>query len=217
MAPQKTIALFGATGPTGKHIIEEALRQGYALSAYTRDAKKLEAFAGKVKIIVGDLQDRDAIAKCIQGVDAVISALGPNGAKVQGDRPIMHGLSNIISVMKQSSVRRLIQISTASYRHPKDGFDMKARALAFIFKVMARKAYDDIKSTGELIARSDLDWTLVRIPFLKDDPANGQVDVGAYGRIPFGMKLSRGNLARFLVDQVTDKAFLQAAPGIANS
>lgn len=216
MTTKKTIALFGATGPTGKYIIEEALKRGYTLSVYTRDAKKLEAFAGSVEIVVGDLQDRDAIAKCIQGVDAVISALGPNGAKVQTDRPIMHGLSNIISVMKQSSVRRLIQISTASYRDPKDGFDIKARALALMFKVIARTAYDDIKSTGELIANSDLDWTLVRIPFLKDDPANGQVDVGSYGRTKLGMRLSRGNLATFLVDQVTEKVFVRAAPGIAN-
>lgn len=217
MATQKTIALFGATGPTGKHIIEEALKQGYALSVYTRDAKKLEAFAGKVEIVVGDLQDRDAIAKCIQGADAVISALGPNGAKVQTDRPIMHGLSTITSVMKQSGVRRLIQISTASYRDPKDGFDLKARSLALMFKIIAHKAYDDIKSTGELIANSDLDWTLVRIPFLKDDPANGQINVGSYGKTKLGMKLSRGNLAKFLVNQVTDKTFVRAAPGIANS
>ena len=124
----------------------------------------------------------------------------------------MHGLSNIIAEMKKSGVRRLIQISTASYRDPKDGFDMKARALAFMFKVIARKAYDDIRSTGELIASSELDWTLVRIPFLKDDPANGQVDVGAYGRAKLGMKLSRGNLAKFLVASSGRSRFVKANP-----
>ncbi|MEK6294304.1 MAG: NAD(P)H-binding protein [Paraburkholderia tropica] len=81
---QKTIALFGATGPTGTHIIEEALKQGYNLSVYARDAKKLEVFAGRVGIVIGDLQDRNAIAKCISGADAVISALGPNNLKVKG-------------------------------------------------------------------------------------------------------------------------------------
>ena len=40
-------ALFGATGPTGRHLIEEALKQGHNLSVYTRDAKKLEAFGRK--------------------------------------------------------------------------------------------------------------------------------------------------------------------------
>ena len=210
------LALFGATGSTGQHIIEEALKQGYALSVYSRDAKKLAAFAGKVEIVVGDLQDRDAIAKCVQGADAVISALGPNGFKVQGDRPVMHGLSNIMTAMRQLGVRRLLQVSTASYRDPKDGFALGSRAGVLFFKVVVRKAYDDIRATGELIANSDLDWTIVRIPFLKDGPARGKIAVGWYGRTKLGSKLSRGNLARFLVGQIADKRFVRAAPGIAD-
>ena len=216
MTGKKTIALFGATGPTGRHIIEEALKQGYNLSVYTRDAKKLASFAGRVEIVVGNLQDQRAIAKCIQGADAVISALGPNSVKVQGDKPVMHGLTHIIAAMNHAGVRRLIQISTAAYRDPKDGFASKTHGLALLFKVIARKGYEDIKATGELIANSDLDWTLVRIPNLKDGPADGRVDVGWYGKTKLGTKLSRGNLAKFLVDQVTDKKLVRAAPGIAN-
>ncbi|VWD40372.1 NmrA family protein [Burkholderia contaminans] len=216
MAGKKTVALFGATGPTGRHIIEEALKQGYTLSVYTRDAKKLASFAGRIEIVVGDLQDQSAIAKCVQGADAVISALGPNGLKVQGDKPVMHGLSNIIVAMQRAGVRRLIQISTAAYRDPKDSFAFKPHAFALLFKVIARKGYEDIKATGELVANSNLDWTLVRIPNLKDGPADGSVDVGWYGTTKLGMKLSRGNLAKFLVDQVTDRKFVRAAPGIAN-
>ncbi|MEK7892794.1 SDR family oxidoreductase [Burkholderia contaminans] len=216
MAGKKNVALFGATGPTGTHIIEEALKQGYNLSVYTRDAKKLASFAGRIEIVVGDLQDQSAIAKCIQGADAVISALGPNGLKVQGDKPVMHGLSNIIVAMKRAGVRRLVQISTAAYRDPKDGFAFKPHAFALLFKVIARKGYEDIKATGELVANSNLDWTLVRIPNLKDGPADGSVDVGWYGTTRLGMKLSRGNLAKFLVDQLTDRKFVRAAAGIAD-
>lgn len=211
-----TIALFGATGPTGKHIIEEALKQGYSLSVYTRDAKKLESFAGRVEIVVGDLSNQDAIAKCINGADVVISALGPNGLKVQGDKPVMHGLANIIAAMKHAGVHRLIQISTAAYRDPKDSFVFKAHAFALLFKVIARKGFEDIKATGELIANSDLDWTLVRIPNLKDGPSDGNVTVGWYGKTNLGTKLSRGNLAKFLVNQIVDKAFVRAAPAIAD-
>ena len=216
MAGEKTIALFGATGPTGRHIIEQALKYGYELSVYTRDAKKLASFVGRVEIVVGDLQDHNAIAKCVQGADAVISALGPNSLKVQGDKPIMHGLTNIIVAMTDAGVRRLIQISTAAYRDPKDGFAFKTHAFALLFKVIARKGYEDIKATGELIANSDLDWTLVRIPNLEDSPADSNVDVGWYGKSKLSTKLSRGNLAKFLVEQVTDNKFVRAAPGIAN-
>jgi putative NADH-flavin reductase len=210
------IALFGATGPTGRFVIEEALRQGHSLSVYTRDATKLQAFNGQIDIVVGNLQDKGAIAKCLRGSDAVISALGPNGLKVQGDRPVMHGLSNIIAAMKQSNIRRLIQISTAAYRDPKDGFAFNVRAFALLFKVIARKGFEDIRATAELIAKSDLEWTLVRIPNLKDGPAAGAIDTGWYGKTKLGMKLSRGNLAKFLVEQVDDVRFIRAAPGIAD-
>jgi putative NADH-flavin reductase len=216
MTGKKTIALFGATGPTGTHIIEEALRRGYRLSVYTRDARKLDAFAGRVKIVVGDLKDRAAISACIDGADAVISALGPNSLKVEGDRPVMHGLSNIIASMREAGARRLVQISTAAYRDPKDRFALKAHAFVLLFKVIVRKAYDDIKATGELIANSGLDWTLVRIPNLKNGPANAGISVGWYGRDKLAMKLSRGNLAKFLVDQIEETAFLRTAPGIAD-
>ncbi len=211
-----TIALFGATGPTGRYIIEEALRQGYKLSIYTRDAKKLASFAGRVDVVVGDLQDRTAIAKCVQGADAVISALGPNSIRVQGDKPVMQGVTNIVAAMKQAGIRRLIQISTAAYRDPDDGFAFKPHAFALLFKVIARKGYEDIKATGELIANTDLDWTLVRIPNLRDGHAGAGIDVGWYGKARLGMKLSRDNLAKFLVDQVTDQTFVRAAPAIAN-
>jgi len=106
-------------------------------------------------------------------------------------------------------VRRLIQISTAAYRDPRDGFALNAHAFVLLFRVIVRKAYEDIKATGELIAQ-------VRIPNLVDGPADGEINVGWYGRSRLGMKLSRGNLAKFLVDQIADPTFVRAAPGIAN-
>ena len=210
------IALFGGTGPTGKYIIEEALRQGHELTVYTRDAGKLSAFGSTIKVVVGDLNNREAIKACIAGADAVISALGPNSQKAVEKRPIMRGAGTIISVTEELDVRRFIQISTASHRDPKDGFDLKSQALVTLFKLIAHNAYDDIKATAQLVSNSHLDWTLVRIPFLKDGPATGQVDVGWYGKTKLGMKLSRGNLAKFLVDQVAAKEFVRAAPGIAD-
>jgi putative NADH-flavin reductase len=210
------IALFGGTGPTGRHIIEEALRQGYELSVYARDAGKLTAFGDRIEVVVGDLNNREAVRACIAGADAVISALGPDGQKAQEKRAVMRGVGTIISAMQELNVRRLIQISTASYRDPKDGFDFKWRALVTMFKLMANDAYDDVKATAELVSNSNLDWTLVRVPFLKDGPATGQIHIGWFGRTKLGMKLSRGNLAKFLIDQIAAEEFVRKAPGIAD-
>ncbi|MDK1376460.1 MULTISPECIES: NAD(P)H-binding protein [unclassified Sinorhizobium] len=210
------ISLFGATGPTGQYIIREALSQGYSLSVYTRDANKLSLFEGKIEVVEGDLKNLEAIRTCVSGSHAVISALGPNSLQINEKRSVMHGVGNIISIMDELAVCRLIQVSTSSYRDPKDGFDLKSRAVVLLIKVMLYKAYDDIKATGELISRSGLDWTLVRIPYLKDGPADGSIDVGWYGKTKLSTKLSRGNLARFLVDQISNRDFVRAAPGIAD-
>lgn len=128
----------------------------------------------------------------------------------------MRGVGTIISVMEELKVPRLIQISTAAYRDPKDGFDFKSQAFVMLFKLIVHNAFDDIRSTAELVSHSRLDWTLVRIPNLKDGPATGQVDVGWYGKTKLGTKLSRGNLAKFLVDQAVSGDFIRAAPGIAD-
>jgi putative NADH-flavin reductase len=123
------IALFGGTGPTGRHIIEEALRQGYELSIYARDAGKLSAFGSKIEVIVGDLNNREAIKACVAGSDAVISALGPNSLKAREKRPIMRGVGTIISVMEELNVRRFIQCQSACKFDPSSAsnFDPFAR------------------------------------------------------------------------------------------
>ena len=104
----------------------------------------------------------------------------------------------------------------ASYGDPKDSFDLRAHSLLTVFKLIVRKVVDDIRATGELVRDSGLDWTLVRIPNLKDGPANGTIDVGWFGKSKLSTKLSRGNLAKFLVEQVSNREFVRAAPAIAN-
>lgn len=210
------IALFGGTGPTGRPIIEEALARGYALSVYTRDAAKLAAFSDRVEVVVGNLNDRKAMRTCIAGADAVISALGPNSLMVCEKRPITRGVATIIAIMEETNVPRLVQISTAAYRDPKDGFDLPSRAFVLLFKLIARNGFDDLRATAELVSRSSRDWTLVRIPNLKEGPATGRIAIGWYGRIKLGTTLSRGNLATFLVDQVTINDHVHAAPAIAD-
>ncbi len=94
-------------------------------------------------MVVGDLHDTDEIAECLHGCGAVISAPGHNRIKVQGDRPAMHGLSNIVVVMNQSDIRRLMQISTAAHRDPEDAFAFNVRAFALLFWVIARQGFED--------------------------------------------------------------------------
>ena len=67
------ILVLGATGRTGKFIIEEALKKGHYVTAIARDPAKLEKY--KIDIIQGTPYDYDTLEKALNGCDAVINTL----------------------------------------------------------------------------------------------------------------------------------------------
>ena len=66
-----------------------------------------------------------------------------------------------------------------------------------------------------MIRNTDLDWTLVRVPMLTDDPRTGEIRVGYLGG-DVGSRLSREDLARFMLNELDEGAYIQQAPVISN-
>ena len=208
------IALFGATGATGKDLIEEALGLGLQVVVYGRNASRIGLEGNNLTLVDGQIHDRASVANVLQSVDAVISALGP-GYKSPPGTVITKGIENIIAGMKQAGVKRLVQVSTASAPDENDGFG-KMKVIIFLFSLLARNSYNDVRAAAKAIRGSGLDWTMVRVPSLYDGPPTTQLRVGYYGKAPLTMKLSRGNLARFLFHQLNDSAWVHASPGISD-
>ncbi len=75
------LAIFGGTGKTGQHLIQQALDEGHEVVTLARAPSKVTIQHPRLKIIQGDVLDADCIADVIQGVDAVISVLGPRSNK----------------------------------------------------------------------------------------------------------------------------------------
>ena len=93
------ITVFGATGDTGKLIVELALQAGYEVVAYARNPSKLNIINEHLTVISGDLSDETLIETAVKGSDAVLSALGPRGGSK--DKPLTQGITNIIGAMKK--------------------------------------------------------------------------------------------------------------------
>jgi putative NADH-flavin reductase len=208
------ITIFGATGGTGKQLVEQALGAGDQVVAYVRDPSKLEQKHERLTVIRGELKDREGIERAVNGADAVISVLGPRG-RSKG-KPITIGTQNIIAAMKKEGVRRLIISSTASAKDPKDKPELRFRLMIGIVKLFIHAAYEDIVSTAEAVRKSDLDWTIVRLSLLNNDPKSGKVQVGYMGRGEVGTRISRADIADFMLKQVKDPKYLRQAPLISN-
>lgn len=69
------IALFGATGRVGHHMLEKALSEGHSVTALVQSPKKL-ATHEKLTAIQGDVRNQQDVDKTISGVDVVLSSLG---------------------------------------------------------------------------------------------------------------------------------------------
>jgi putative NADH-flavin reductase len=208
------ITIFGATGGTGKQLVEQALEAGNDVVAYVRNPSKLDMNHKHLTIVQGELTDQALIERAVRGANAVISVLGPRGGSKS--KPLTEGMQNIIAAMKKQGVRRLIISSTLSAKDPNDLPEFRARALVNLVKLTMHAAYEEIISVAETVRASDLDWTIVRLTMLNDKPKSGKVRVGYVGKGEVRTWISRADVADFMLKQVEDTKYLRQAPAISN-
>jgi len=209
------VTIFGGTGATGQLVIQKALSAGHSVTAFARTPSKISIQHVNLIVIEGGLSDIEKIETAVKGADAVISLLGPSG-KSKG-LIISSGIKNIIAAMKRFGVMRLIATATPSYKDSKDKFQFGFAFGVFMVKMLLKDTYQDIVETGVQITKSQLDWTIVRLPMLSNNTSKGKLNIGYTGDGKVKLfSLTRSDLADFLIQQLDDKTYLRQAPLISN-
>jgi len=215
------IVILGGTGPTGILLIEEALSAKHTIVVYARSPQKLPAHLSKhpdVTIVKGELQDSNALTTALAGAHAVLSALGPSFGNPSGT-PIAHGYAAVLEAMRSTGVKRLIALGTASIKDEHDKWSVVYSALVAAVALGANSAYKDIVAVGEVIrACDDIDWTIVRVPVLKDDK-NREVRAGYIGdgKAGRGCTLARLGFAVFVLQELEKGEWIKRAPLITSA
>lgn len=207
------IVVFGATGGTGQHIVEQALASGHEVVAFARTPSKLRAQHERLSVVQGDVQDAERVKTAVAGVDAVISALGPTSNTA--DYQVTKGTKNILAAMEKHDVRRLVVSAGAGVGDPNDEPRLINKLINVALKLFSRHVYEDMKRVVETVRASDVDWTIVRAPMLTDNPKSGNVRVGYVGK-GMGPRLARADMAHFMLQQLEDETYLRKAPAISN-
>ena len=125
-------------------------------------------------------------------------------------------MQNIIAAMKKQGARRLIITSTLSAKDSNDKPTLRTKAMVNLVKTTMQGAYEDIVSAAETVRNSDLDWTIVRLTMLNNDPKSGKVKAGYLGDGKVGTWVSRADIADFMLKQVENTEYLHQAPAISN-
>lgn len=158
------ITVFGANGPTGRLLTGQALSAGHQVTAVTRQPASFPLTHDQLGVVGGDVLDPEAVDAVVAGRDAVLSTLGVPPAR----GPITtysQGAGTIVAAMERHRVRRLAVVSSSGVDpHPYSdaGFLFNRVLLPYLTRVLGRTLYDDMRRMEDLVAASDLDWTVVR-------------------------------------------------------
>jgi putative NADH-flavin reductase len=196
------IIVFGGTGKTGQLFIQQALEKGHEVLAYVRNASKMTLTHPHLKVLEGRLNDKIQLKNAINGADAVVSTLG-GPSLFKHNQPVIDGIKNIIEVMDEVKVKRLLYMSSFGAGESRAFMPQPTRFI--ILDLILRVPLADHNQNEAAIKKSDLDWTIVRPGGLSDGPLTQKLNAGSEKTIIRGnVKISRANVAHFMLNQVND-------------
>lgn len=205
----KTLALLGATGGTGRAILDDALGRGHRVRALVREGSTLEPRPG-LTIVRGDATDPGALYRLTRGVDATVVALGaPAFSKTQIRSRNAAALRDVLPPGS-----RVVCLSVYGAHETRTELTFFLRRIFFPFYL--RRAVADHEAQETIFEQSSLDYTLVRPPHLHDGPAEGAFVHGFESAEGISWKVSRADLATFMVDEVERARYSGRAVGISD-
>ncbi len=208
------ILLFGATGGTGKQVLLQALEQGHTVTILVRNPSKITLNSQNLRVIQGDVLTSTLDAAFTEQ-DAVICCLGAPANEAGTLRS--EGTKNIINGMKKANVNRFICQSSL-------GFDDSVEVLnctSFFFKkvivpYILKATFKEHHLQELAIKESCLNWTIVRPGNLTNGTKSEKYKYGfTYSDKTLKVKISRADVADFLLKQLTAKQYFQKAIGIS--
>ncbi|WP_334538539.1 NAD(P)-dependent oxidoreductase [Bradyrhizobium sp. AZCC 2230] len=209
---QPKILVLGATGGTGRLIVSQAVARGYDVTVLARSAEKARDLKG-AKFVAGDARDETALRQALQGRDAVVSALGTAASPFREVTLLSTATRALVNAMKAERVSRLVCITGmgAGDSAGHGGFLFNN----LLFPLLLRNVYADKDRQEAIVSGSGLDWVLVRPAVLNDKRGRGTIravtDLSGF----HGGSIAREDVARFVLDQLCDDAWLHRSPLIS--
>ena len=215
------LAVFGATGGTGRAMIQAALGHGHEVTAFARAAGKVPPAPG-LRVIQGDATRRVDVAAAIDGQDAVVVSLGNSqnpfarmvGVRRTTPRDVCEvGTRHILEALAEGQAAgqavRLIIIGAF-------GTGATLPQLSFMFKMfyrlVLRKQMADKERQVAVLEASTAPYTLIQPLALTDKAAAGRWTAtrdGSYGAV----EVSRLDLAQFVMQHLESGADTGADTG----
>jgi len=212
------IVIFGATGGTGRHIIEQALDQGHKVTAFDRNPAALTLEHPNLSFIKGDVFNQAEVDAAVAGQDGRMAVICVLGVRPTTQAPVCStGTENILAAMPKAGLKRFI-CQTAFVVAALDG---ERKEVSWVLPLMltlfpkTKAMFADKVRQEQIVRQSDLDWIIIRPARLIDGPQKGTYKVGNHLSIDMNAKITRADVADFILKQVSDNSYVHQVPRIS--
>ncbi len=211
MNPTSKIAVLGGGGRTGHFLINRLLDQGYACKVLLRQPDNFTIKSPFLEIQKGDATDPEAILSLCDGCVAVINTLSQR----QGEALVAsRATRNVLQAMTILGIKQYLLLAGINIDTPSDQKSEATLKATAWMKANYPEIQEDRQEAYRLLSDSDVDWTMVRVPFIEFKEAKGTIVVQEED-CP-GNTISAGDIAAFLVALLQDNKYVRKAPFIAN-
>lgn len=205
------IALFGATGHIGSHVLRLALDQGHDVTAFVRDRSRVDAHAAPgCRIVVGSLENPTSVRHALDGAEAVIVTLAA------GNRVLECFDRSALPILVAQGPRRIVSMVGASVRMPADPKNLKLALMTAVMRLIPGGLLRDAEGHARRLSAGKLDWTLVRSSNFSDAPATGSIRATTEGDIELGASITHADLAAFMLATAVSRRYIGEAPMACN-
>lgn len=208
---KRTIAIIGGTGKAGRFLAETAIKKGYKVRMLIRNPEKVSVTSQNIELIKGDAQNPESIYSLLKGCEAVVNTFGqPNR-----ETPLYSEITKlIITTMSNTGVKRYIGVTGGSLDIYGDKKSLANQFGAILFRMIYSEMIKDKKKELALLQESEIDWTLVRLPFVVEKNSNKPIKDSLYD-MP-GLTITNRDIADFLITEISASKYLRQTPFIAN-
>jgi len=196
------VTVFGASGRTGRRVVEQGLERGHEITAFVRDASRFGSSHQRLTVVEGDARDPDAVAAAVRGTDAIISVLAL--MKPEDEPGYSEATRTIVEAAGREGVRRIV----VTANNDVFGDD----EVTGEFAVHAREH----RRNRETLKASGLDWTIVAAGWVVDEPGTDSyqavVDAKATKR-----KIAPADFATAVLDALERGDWIGHIVGVTNA
>ncbi len=206
------LAILGATGGTGQELTQQALALGHTVKVLVRSPEKVTIQHDRLEVINTDVLNESAstLAEKLRGSEVVLSALGVLDLGIT--QFYSESAKQLVAAAQQAHVKRLMvvtSVGTDPTNHEPWWYLWLVRRLLINFYV------DMARMEQFVMDAAELEWIIVRPSYLTNGKKTGVYRVTPRHTPKGGIRISRADLADFMLKQLEHDTFVRQTPALA--